>query len=607
MAEQNAADKQDNNNPLDTADKGTEVAPDLDAWASDNRLDEINEVELSDDPFDLVEEEPDQAETLRRKDDSVLAEQIINLSDTDSGDDEPVASTGRKEPSLATLSTGADPSTVQADMATATHTHKPGKLPGKLKEWQLWIAAAILIPVITIGMAVLIKAFIDAKGVISEVTVLQAKISQLSDAVDKLPQKTELDLLRTEIDKLQASQKLFKNQLDDFRTLKEETTRLSESLKKQLLVISEDRRSMINDLTGMHTRLTRIEKKLQRLSPLKDRISRLEKQLAKRKLAVISKKSIQKKSGKSTKLLARAAPILRYRLLRVLQSDQDKVYAVAVSPDGQLLASAGTDDKLRLWNMQTGRLINVLEGHSNWITDVRFSPTGKWLASSSWDGTIKIWDSNTGAQVRTLLGHKRQVRTLAYAPNGKLLASGGTNNNIILWDPISGEAKGAFDGHINWIKDLEFSPDGKQLASASLDDTVRLWNIKQGTLIRVLSDHQAAVNAVAFSPDGHYLATASADTTIRVYPLPKGRSRVFRGHTEAINSLLFTPDSRHLLSGSGDGSIRVWNVQTGKTIQNIAAHDAAVTALALSPNGARLVSAGADGKVKIWEPYLDNQ
>ncbi len=599
MAEQDAADNQGNKNPFHSTTEGEEVASVVDAWNNDNSLTDTGEFELSDDPFDLVEEEPHQASNLRRKEDAVLIEQTIDL-----GEDDPT--TTKDHPGLqpATDSTATHSLSDQADVAAEAVNQKSRTL----KNWLPWIAAAIIIPIVTIGLTVLIKAFTDAKAIKNEVSALQGKIIQLNQIVEKLPRNTELDLLRNDLDSIHTSQRLFKNQLDDFKTLKDETTQLSASLKKQLLVIAEDRRSMIKDLTGMHTELTKTQKSLQQLTSLAKRIGQLEKQLARRKAdSAKSKKTVQKQSAPPAKPVALVKPSLRYRILHVLESSQSAVYAVAVSPDGLTLASAGTDNKLRLWDMQTGVLRKVLEGHSNWVTDVRFSPTGKWLASCSWDGTIKIWDSSTGAQVRTLLGHKRQIRTLAFSPDGTLLASGGTSNSILLWNPVTGKAQGSFDDHINWIKDLEFSPDGKQLASASLDDTVRLWNTQQGTPSRTIADHRAAVNAVAFSPDGRYLATASADTTIRLYPLSKGPSRVFSGHTEAINSLLFTPDSLQLLSGSGDGSIRVWDVATGKTLQRIMAHDGAVTALALSPNGARMLSAGTDGKVKIWEPYLSKQ
>jgi len=610
MADKKPADNQDKANPFDEKEEEPEIASSvLDAWGKEDSQEDINEVELSDDPFDLlenesddtddafelVEEEPDQAESLHRSSDAPLDEQIIELGESTADGESPESAEDPKKITITPLHP------IREDGATATADNKPA---GKIKKWLPWIAAAILIPVITTSLAVLIKAFTEAKNVKKDVSALQEKITNLSGIIDKLPRKIELDLIRSDIDNIHTAQKLFKTQIDDFTKLKDETTQLSKNLKQQLLVISEDRRSMINDLTGMRADLTKTNNNLHRLLQLNDLVKRLKKQLARQNQAIASKKTTQKKSSKAIKPPVSIARTLRYRLLQVLQSGQDKVYAVAISPDGQRLASAGTDNKLRLWDLQTYHLLKVLEGHSNWITDVQFSPTGKWLASSSWDGTIKIWDSDTGAQVRTLLGHKRQVRTLTYSPDGKLLASGGTSNSILLWDPKTGKGQGSFDGHINWIKDLEFSSTGKLLASASLDDTVRLWDINQGTLVRTLADHQAAVNTVKFSPDGHYLATASADTTIRMYPLPKGRSRVFSGHTEAINSIFFTPDSKYLVSGAGDGAIWVWNVKNGKTSQKIAAHDAAVTAITLSPNGARMVSAGADGKVKIWEPYL---
>jgi WD40 repeat protein len=67
------------------------------------------------------------------------------------------------------------------------------------------------------------------------------------------------------------------------------------------------------------------------------------------------------------------------------------VNSVAISPDGQTLASGSEDRTIKLWNAATGAVITTLSGHSRGVSAVAFSPDGQTLASGSWDKTIKIW------------------------------------------------------------------------------------------------------------------------------------------------------------------------------------------------------------------------
>jgi len=114
-----------------------------------------------------------------------------------------------------------------------------------------------------------------------------------------------------------------------------------------------------------------------------------------------------------------------YVLAKTLTRHSSSVNSVAISPDGQLLASGSTDDTIKIWNLGSGRLVRTLKGHSSDVNSVAISPDGQLLASGSWDNTIKIWNLGSGRLVRTLSGHSDPVRSVAFSPDGQTIASGG--------------------------------------------------------------------------------------------------------------------------------------------------------------------------------------
>jgi len=154
------------------------------------------------------------------------------------------------------------------------------------------------------------------------------------------------------------------------------------------------------------------------------------------------------------------------------------VYAVAISPDGKTLATAGSDKIIRLWNPDTLKQRLPLEGHAGPVYGLSFDPAGKRLASAGWDGTIRVWDPAGGKLLHSWDGASGDIWAIAFSPDGTRLATGGQNGALKLWDAATGKQLAIYLGHKTTIHTLAFNPDGKLLASGGRDGAARIWQLR---------------------------------------------------------------------------------------------------------------------------------
>ncbi|MEG3896098.1 MULTISPECIES: WD40 domain-containing protein [unclassified Microcoleus] len=284
-----------------------------------------------------------------------------------------------------------------------------------------------------------------------------------------------------------------------------------------------------------------------------------------------------------------------------LEGHSNSVNSVAFSPDGKTLASASSDNTIKLWNLQSQKPIATLTGHSNEVNSVAFSPDGLTLASASSDHTIKLWNLQSQKPIATLTGHSNSVNSLAFSPDGLTLASASYDKTLKLWHLQSQKPIATLTGHSNWVYSVAFSPDGKTLASASSDNTIKLWNLQSQKPIATLTGHSNWVWSVAFSPDGLTLASAGSDNTIKLWNLQSQKPiATLTGHSNSVNSVAFSPDGLTLASASRDNTIKLWHLQTQKPIATLTGHSNPVNSVAFSPDGLTLASASRDNTIKLW-------
>lgn len=262
------------------------------------------------------------------------------------------------------------------------------------------------------------------------------------------------------------------------------------------------------------------------------------------------------------------------RTPNVLRGHQGSITALAWQ-GGPLLASAGTDQKILLWSMPGGKIANGLAVPSL-VRALALSPDGKLLAGSLDDYTLQIWDTATGKPGPKLAGHTDWVLALAFSPDGKTLASGGYDGTVRLWEAASG--KKLLDVPIktpakpnepppapNTVLALAFSPDGKQLAAGGTDTLIYLVQTADGKVVRTMTGCTGSVTGLDFHPGGAVLASACKDRVVRLWNPTNGQLiKALEGHTAWVQGVTFLAQGTRLASVGADQTVRLWDLGAGK-------------------------------------------
>lgn len=320
---------------------------------------------------------------------------------------------------------------------------------------------------------------------------------------------------------------------------------------------------------------------------------------------------------------------------------------VAYAPDGSMLASAGADNNVILWDVASGREFRTLpRAITPGAISVAFAPQGGVLALGRLDGTIELWDVKNWHEIRALRT-SGAVFSVAFSPDGHTLAAKASDGTIRLWNWTTGDGLGVLariDGFLNnnvvfspngallaargadfllrvWdvaslrevrrfrgrsVGRIAFSPDGGTLVSGTSGDAIGFWNVATGRSSGSLRDGSAQLSAVAVSPNGHFLASNGLDNTVRIFGANGQQIGILQGQTPPggvvwAYNISFSPDSGTLAICLEDGSIRLWDTAAGKERMPLASRAVGAQRAVFSPDGRTFASASFDHTVKLWD------
>ena len=206
--------------------------------------------------------------------------------------------------------------------------------------------------------------------------------------------------------------------------------------------------------------------------------------------------------------------------LDVLEGHELRVNRVAIHPHHpQFVFSTSDDETWRLWDVGKKQELLLQEGHIGPVFAIAVHPDGSLVATSDTAGVIRVWDLRTGRSIMGFEGqHVDQIVGLDFSGNGFTMASCSGDNTVRIWDIRAKANSDILTAHEKLVSSVRFGgPRGDLLLTAGYDCVARVWRTCDFKIIKNLPLHETRIMAADFRQDGRAVATACYDRTFKIW------------------------------------------------------------------------------------------
>lgn len=292
----------------------------------------------------------------------------------------------------------------------------------------------------------------------------------------------------------------------------------------------------------------------------------------------------------------------RLNSLRLAWQSQlpDHTIGVAWSPDGKHLAAAAVSGPITIFESSHGKAVHELKGHGFGTAALAWQPGSALLASAGQDGKVRLW--NDGTEIAALDGGSAWVEHLKWNASGTWLAAS-AGKKVRIWD-ATGTLIRELPLQAGTVTDLAWRPGTNHLAVLAYA-AANIFDPATGELVRTFA-WKGSPLAMAWSPDGKVLAHGNQDSTVHFWYTDTGADLQMYGYPTKVRELAWDFTSRYLATGGGPMPC-IWDCSgpqgpEGTKPQMLEGHEENLTALAYQARGYLLASASVDGRVLLWQP-----
>lgn len=272
--------------------------------------------------------------------------------------------------------------------------------------------------------------------------------------------------------------------------------------------------------------------------------------------------------------------------------------AMAASADGQSLAAAGDDRKIRIIRTTDLQTVQILDGHRDRIRCLAFDREGRWLSSVSNDGQALLYDARNGYPLIGQFAGRTAIASVAFAPREPRFSFVGFSGRLVVVSPSKTQQRLQVDCDCRDLRSVAYRDDEQLLAVGGRGGRLLLLEPATGEEIGRAELHRGPIRDLCFHRQSNILVTIGDDGTANVFDTEE--QKVLRRITVTTGKLfsIATLNSQFVAVAGSDNRVRILNTDQGKVVRDLEGHKGSVASLASDGNS--LYSAGFDATLRRW-------
>lgn len=300
-----------------------------------------------------------------------------------------------------------------------------------------------------------------------------------------------------------------------------------------------------------------------------------------------------------------------WKLLARHCSPNGRVGSLEYVPDGESLLVNTINGPTQVWDVRSGQIRRTIPPHFPGTYYATASSDGSLIATCGSDARLKIWSMVPDAESSEFRAQDSFVSDLVAIPGSDWIAAGVAKNtanigrgdgdfSIRILDKSTGKRVRLLEGHTSWTTGLDVSEDGQLLVSACLNGVIRLWNIQTGKMLKTLGQPDVGATYVAFATANQVVA-ASGDGRLSLWDVQSGQFvRDLASSDTPFTCLAVAKGVGWVAAADQSGEIGLWNCKKPDYHVRCDGMQSLTNCLSFSGDGRQLAAGGSDFELAIW-------